>query len=148
MTDEFELELAERFRKLDQPIQIDTCDLIAKLASTRKQRQRLRTKARLMTAGTIACLIVVGFAVQMFSNGREQTSVADGATDSSGESNSISLVDFESPADPLDQAAELERLRAEIVELKRASHAQKLTQVRESISREMFNNYSTLSLFE
>ena len=146
MTDNFEQDLAARFRELDQPIQFDANELTTKLATIRNQRRRQQSKNRLYAAVSIGCLGILGFAFQLLPNGGDQPSVVTNTTEDDW--TPISLVEFGLPVDSYAQAAELSRLDAELTELKRKSQAQQLTLVRESISRTMFSNDSTPSFFE
>ncbi len=146
MTDNFERDFAERFRQLDQPIQVDTSELATRLAAIRNQRQRQRQRTQTIAVIVAGCVAIFGLAYQLLPNDGDPTSMATKAVDDDWQP--ISLADFEFPVDSFDQKAELDRLRAKTNELKRTSQAQHLTLVRESVSRKMFQNDSTLSLFE
>lgn len=148
MKDKFGQVLAARFRELDQSVDIDATELTSKLVSIRNQRLRRRSKNQLLAGVTISCAVVFGMAYQLLPKAGEQPSVATKAINDDWTPISISPADFEFPIDSIAQAAELNRLEGKIAELKRTSKAQQLTLVRESISRKMFSNDSTLSLFE
>ena len=146
MNDKFTQSLAERFRELDQPIQVDATELTSRVALIREKRRRNKSRIQSVAVFAMVCFVISGFAWQMLPLGVDGSAVATNPIDDEGVT--FSLTEFEFPMDSIDQVSELNRLKTELAALKQTSKAQNLTLVRESISRTMFSNDSTLNLFE
>lgn len=147
MNDKFEQQLGDRFFELDQPVHVDASKLTAKLVAIRASRKRKMARNRKLTVISGACVVMFGIAYQLLPFPDYDNSPA-AANSVELDQEATFFANFDSPITSYDQEAKLQRLKAKVSELRRTSAAQKLTLIRENISRSVFNNPSHPEIFE